>query len=728
MNNELLIKLFSSVAVSKGAAKKPIPPALLKALNLEVADQGYSLSAGILNRIETMERADFDVCRTELLQTIATVRGSHVTHRALYNKFPYDTPDTYEYMYKRLLGYLENAVGYKPNVDFEVLSCGHIVDLRMFPDLKNFSACPICQQQVDELDADPQVLHDFARKTPLKLLTVIDERGLGKKAAAMLSRQSSLSKDERAFLEGVVNSPTLILQTLKEDIPSKVFKETLPIFYKVYGADATAERVSSCTDVMRIAYYLSNPESDLSLKENVKFSLSTSEKKGLLAMLNKTSNLEEDMMRNRERWLRFGEHVHPGSAKFKKQYPKVAKAFNKLRNNPGKINTFNRTIEKGIRSRNVNKDFVTVLAQRPGEFARKLDFMLRNVTRSTTVLTQLRNNVLPELRKDMLFTLQKYLQHRKAIGNTGTRTFIPKGQVNKIQTAPDQRDTIKDEWLDKAVDSIEDELKSRLKVGRTKQKIYVDPALQTLLVPFNKRGDSSTSSAVVKGSQYPLTAKDVVRLFVYWKANSDVDLSMNLYDPNFVLQESIGYYNLQGRGTGCVHSGDIRRAPKGASEFIDFDINTLRSRGIAYVVSSITLFEGGSGFDFPCFAGFMERDALKSGEHYEPASVALKFDLKCESHSHMPLIFDLVNRRVIFADMAMGGAAYSNMQGSNNKFVASTRALLDLVNTKPTLYDVLYKHAKYGNKLVKDAADADVIYKANDSKLLELAEKVMSEE
>ncbi|MCM2364742.1 MULTISPECIES: hypothetical protein [unclassified Pseudomonas] len=51
------------------------------------------------------------------------------------------------------------------------------------------------------------------------------------------------------------------------------------------------------------------------------------------------------------------------------------------------------------------------------------------------------------------------------------------------------------------------------------------------------------------------------------------------------FKETVAYYNL--KGYGGYHSGDIVDAPKGASEFIDLDLDVLVKKGIRYVVTSI---------------------------------------------------------------------------------------------------------------------------------------------
>ena len=49
--------------------------------------------------------------------------------------------------------------------------------------------------------------------------------------------------------------------------------------------------------------------------------------------------------------------------------------------------------------------------------------------------------------------------------------------------------------------------------------------------------------------------------------------------------------------------------------------------------------------------GWMSREDVKSGEIYEPKTVEQKMDLTSQSTVCIPVIFDCVNREVIWCDM-----------------------------------------------------------------------------
>ena len=93
----------------------------------------------------------------------------------------------------------------------------------------------------------------------------------------------------------------------------------------------------TATDVLRLITALSN--GDISLASNTKFrNFKRRERRIIMELLQNCGSIEEDMLRNKGRWIRIGEKVHPGEYD-EKRFGKVIVAFNKLRNGI-KINTF----------------------------------------------------------------------------------------------------------------------------------------------------------------------------------------------------------------------------------------------------------------------------------------------------------------------------------------------------------------------------------------------------
>ena len=710
------IKLYNRVAFAVPATSHlPTHERLIAALNLEVSTFGYTLGPDLMDALRSLGDTAFRAQRDTLIAALAEVSGADKTYTRLFAKFPYSTPDQHEYMEKRVLGNLASQMDIRLGGNtLTPLACGHIIDSALF-DVAEFGACPICQYQVPELSTPDVAVYDFKSVTPLKVLGYSPDF-FATEASKLLARTSSISEDEKALIRQAItdNRDGLVAPT------GEIFKETLPFVFAIFGADAVKDSLSGATDVMRIAYYLSDEKADLSLKENVRFKLTTSQKRGLLKLLEGLPNLAEDMMRNRERWLRLGERLKPGVEKNRARFPKVAAAFKRLRNDPKGIVTFNKQMEESIRASAVDLDFIHLMKERPGEYARKLDFMLRNSADPRPVVAGFKV-VAPKLTEKLLLELRKYFGSRDLLSK---RMFFPKGQANKVQIVEDKRKPIPNDAASKLIDVIEGELRARYGALEPLGKVFVDPALKDVLLPFNRRGDSSTTAGeiVSKGSRFPF-AGDVVRGFVWWKNGgegrygsnrTDVDLSMVLFDENMQQRGHVAFTNLS--SAGMQHSGDIQDAPNGASEFIDFDVKKVLATGARYLALSVIVYTGQTFDTFPCFCGFMERDSIKSGRVYEPESVRLRFDVSSKTTQHMPVLFDLKERKVIYADMAMASAGrYGAVARQNDKNEAMTQGMLTLPDRKPTVYDVVLLNAQARGTLVDDREEADVVFSIEDA-------------
>jgi hypothetical protein len=294
--------------------------------------------------------------------------------------------------------------------------------------------------------------------------------------------------------------------------------------------------------------------------------------------------------------------------------------------------------------------------------------------------------------------------------NVPQRVFSIKGVKNTIMVIDDTRDHLESELIGATINILDKALQDRLSDLPSLGKVYIDPELQHRILPINRRGDSSSITPMTKGSAYPMEDSPVLRMFVHWTGKVDIDLSMNSYDDEWKLIESIGFYNTN--GDAFAHSGDVRNAPKGASEFIDVDFSKLKSH-VRYLVPSVISYSG-HGFDsFPCYVGYMGRDALRSGKRYEPESVSAKFNITAKTHSVQPVAFDLVEKRAVYMDITTGGGCFLTALGEQQKMAQTANALLEMRQRRVTLYDVASAHTRARGVLVNKPEEADTIFDIN---------------
>ena len=187
-------------------------------------------------------------------------------------------------------------------------------------------------------------------------------------------------------------------------------------------------------------------------------------------------------------------------------------------------------------------------------------------------------------------------------------------------------------------------------------KVYLDERLRTQNVPFAQRSASKALRTISRGSRLALPACDTLRFFVWWKEpkgeRTDIDLAAVFFGDDWKRLADVAYYNL--KDWGSAHSGDITSAPKGAAEFIDLHMPTVREKGVRYVQMVIYSFTQQAFKDLPeCFAGWMARQEVQSGEVFEARTVQDKIDIAGDTTVNVPLIIDLKERQVVWADIAL---------------------------------------------------------------------------
>jgi hypothetical protein len=107
----------------------------------------------------------------------------------------------------------------------------------------------------------------------------------------------------------------------------------------------------------------------------------------------------------------------------------------------------------------------------------------------------------------------------------------------------------------------------------------------------------------------------------------------------------------------------------------------------------------------------MERDGLRSGKRFEPASVAIKMDLTAKATSMIPMMFDLDEKKVIYLDITGGKArTFSFVDSADKTFPEVAQAILSLPQRKPTIGDVLSLHVQARGELVDTPKEATMTF------------------
>src|SRR5262249_50243877 len=127
---------------------------------------------------------------------------------------------------------------------------------------------------------------------------------------------------------------------------------------------------------------------------------------------------------------------------------------------------------------------------------------------------------------------------------------------------------------------------------------------------------------------------------------------------------------------------------------IDLEIETVLRYGGRYVVTALNSFSGQPYCNLPeCYAGWMLRLSPQSGEVFEPQTVQQKIDVAANTRICIPVIVDLAQRQMIWADLALrrNPRWYTNVEGNLKGILLMGQALTTLV--KPDLYELFTLHA-----------------------------------
>ena len=594
-----------------------------------------------------------------------------------------------------------------------------------------------------------EVLPDYEAKTRLHLICnpnatkVID---IGCDEAAILIFKNIVSSNVSVSVQDINDCKvifnrfpeicTVYLETDSTVIPNKenLAKITSMVWDSVGYEKCSMKRYfKTATDVLRL--YVALSDGDVSLSSPTRFiNLSRKFRRNIMNLLESCGkNLTEDMFRYREQWLRVGEKIHPFSYNNKKYNHTIA-AFDFIRNKKkpsffaNKVNNLIDVLKTNncVTPPTIN-NLVNILETRPGEFARKLDLVLRccyNEPMATRVVLNSFESVANKISIPILLQLRKHFANRNYIDD---RVFFPKGNVAKAVVINNNLPHLRTDVCISVNTICNEAIKNKLKEKEPLGKVYIDEEFDNFIMPFSLRNANPASKIVTRGSRLKVSDDtNIIRLFVWWTNSDDespsrhrvdLDLSCGFYDENWHLVKRISYRNLRDGQINCYHSGDITNGgPKngnGVAEFIDIDLNSIESA--KYAAFTVNSFTGQKFSELPnCCFGWMQRNGFNDGEVFEPATVDMKIDIKSASKVSIPAVFDCESREIIWTDINVSPDKIKpiTIEDNSSRIAKAINAIINI--NKPTLYDLVYFNATARGEIVENKYEADIVF-SNDT-------------
>lgn len=594
-----------------------------------------------------------------------------------------------------------------------------------------------------------EILSDYEEKTRLHLICnpnttkVID---IGCYEAAILIFKNIVSSNVSVSVQDINDCKvifnrfpgncTVYLETDSTVIPNKenLAKITSMVWDSVGYEKCSMKRYfKTATDVLRL--YVALSDGDVSLSSPTRFiNLSRKFRRNIMNLLESCGkNLTEDMFRYREQWLRVGEKIHPFSYNNKKYNHTIA-AFDFIRNKKkpsffaNKVNNLIDVLKTNncVTPPTIN-NLVNILETRPGEFARKLDLVLRccyNEPMATKVVLNSFESVANKISIPILLQLRKHFANRNYIDD---RVFFPKGNVAKAVVINNNLPHLRTDVCISVNTICNEAIKNKLKEKEPLGKVYIDEEFDNFIMPFSLRNANPASKIVTRGSRLKVSDDtNIIRLFVWWTNSDDespsrhrvdLDLSCGFYDENWHLVKRISYRNLRDGQINCYHSGDITNGgPKngnGVAEFIDIDLNSIESA--KYAAFTVNSFTGQKFSELPnCCFGWMQRNGFNDGEIFEPATVDMKIDIKSASKVSIPAVFDCESREIIWTDINVSPDKIKpiTIEDNSSRIAKAINAIINI--NKPTLYDLVYFNATARGEIVENKYEADIVF-SNDT-------------
>lgn len=681
--------MLKSLSAAVGEKNKQIVATMNK--NIEVF--GYTMSEALFDKLVHMKAKNREVMYDALVNGLKEITGADRVYNPMYPNFPESVmeKDDFELYFNAIVHYWSfgTLLPYEEKKERVPL----------------FNTAKVKVLEAGSFDDLNDIFNNFC------------------------ASKTSLSKSDVDDMVFILNSAKV---TLPDEIP---FKENTACICRLLvdtGVDTDGslcrKYIKTATDVLRLVTAMS--DGDVSLAENTKFrNLKRGERRIIMNLLAGCGNAAEDMSRYAGRWIHVGEKLHPGEFAKNERYTKAVQAFGVIRND-GKIKSFAGRVDAAVASGDVNT-VVSLLKKRPGEFARRIDFLLRTFDKDADRKAVIMSfaSVAKDVSSTVLLQVREHFIN-KLDGSDDMRVFFPKGNLARSYYVKNNKTkTIPEDVMKMVIAVCESTLVNIYGNREFLGKVYIDEALKNYTVPFSLRSAGKTMTAVSRGSRIAIDdSAKIIRPFIWWTNTKDniidVDLSVAVFADNWDCLEHVSYTNLKSSRFGICHSGDITNGGpvdgEGVAEFIDLDIEKALSAGARYAAFNVYNFsdENFSKMEHAAF-GFMTRNDMKSGEIFEPSTVKQRMDLASATTTCIPVIFDLRERVLIWCDMALtadhvrAGYGGINVESNLPSVVVTCKAMVDV--KKPNLYDLFTFNAKARGVITDNPDEADIRFGLDDN-------------
>lgn len=665
---------------------------LAMSANNQLMEYGYILTQPAFDMLVKADSADIIDFYSQVCEFLKEMMGGGSDFKTLYGNFPNDVMSMtqYELWYNQI---------------------SHYWGQKTFP--------PKGEEKLPEV---------FER-TQFKEIDACTEEDFLNVFKSLLSVNQSLTpRDQRTVVWFVENG-------LDKNYPDTIpFKENLAVITKL----CPNFKVKTVVDVLRVAmafsggdvslpavpkplkyknYYADKRNREiLEERKNFKFKLNEEQVKRILDLFENSNLSLSDFNQGRRysRFIRLFEHLQIKNRKL--LYPKTEQAMFLVRNQVRKgkpdgvpkIRTWYSQVEDSFKKGFV--EGITKLSERPGEFLRKLDYLVRNNQSNSVnlgfILTHL-SKVAEKSSNKVIFETYTHFENRTS--PVKNRSVFVKGARSRTQL-PDLRPI--NEFVVKAIQetlltAFQNKLRDLPSIGRC----WIDPELKKIPLPTNMRSTSDSLVTTVRGTRIPVQIqKSTLRAFVHWTdPNGTMDVDLHGYLLGLEVVTQFGFNGNQVTNYGC-YSGDVRHVRGNCAEYVDIDIKKAIAQGFNLYLMVCHDFQRRGFSNVPnCYAGISFTDHPQAGKNWKPSNIVQSLNLKAQSDYCLAFAFDLKTQELITLDLD-----WATIQRACN--VSDHRALRKTIDEyisdpKISVYDLLNWHVQARGELSSpELAETNFMY------------------
>lgn len=661
---------------------------------------GFALTINDVRKLLNIDEESLTSFYKDTFKVMKEARGNNVKHIVFYKNFPrINNISEVEFDIRAILHYLtasEEEYGF------------------MSQDIEDF-------ERQEYHNKNKEVVHIIDEQAGIKLIVeCVNNLFEGKTAIsssldfllknAFVDFKNLIAPIDIPFKENIAKYISYILNGKKKNIGNLLTSRALSF-------------VNTPTDLLRV--YAALSKGDVLLQSNVKFvSLNRQARRLFLSILNNMArhgNLFDDLARHEFMFKKMFEKLHVGE--YSQRFPEIFEVVSNFRND--EYYTYYSKLEN---AKTKQSEYLNILMQRPGEFARRLDSVLRTPKFDINQTLRSFKAVSNKISSTLLLQLWSFFKNRDLYD---TRIIaIKKANCTIFKEIEDTRAKVDENTLNEVISIIESSLMMIYSTYPKLENVYVDEAMKNYALPTNNRNSSLQHKTLTYGTRVKLDTNNgsFLRVFTHWKnmkksnnqyngSRVDVDLSLELVDESFQNMTSVAWHNMNGgKGIETYHSGDIVTAPKGASEFIDLNYKKANEK-YRYAIVTNCVYTGQSYSEIPeCFSGVMFMESKhKNGEIFNPEFVKMKFDLtQSSSNSNIAFAIDLKTEELIWLDCPLSTSTYNVVACSDYSLIMALKSAL---KTHMNIYDFIALHRGHIS-FVEDKKDAEFIISDSDDATL----------